>query len=44
VGIGSALLVRTGKYRPGDESKFTPAPTGVVDDLPAAADWILKHR
>jgi HAD superfamily hydrolase (TIGR01458 family) len=44
VGIGSALLVRTGKYRPGDESRFTPAPTGVVDDLPAAADWILKHR
>ena len=25
-GVGSALLVRTGKYRPGDENKVKPAP------------------
>jgi HAD superfamily hydrolase (TIGR01458 family) len=41
-GLGAALLVRTGKYRPGDETRFDPAPTAVVDDLAAATDWILK--
>ncbi|RUU14074.1 TIGR01458 family HAD-type hydrolase [Mesorhizobium sp. USDA-HM6] len=43
-GLGAALLVRTGKYRPNDETRFDPAPTAVVDDLVAAADWILKAR
>ncbi|WP_318528200.1 TIGR01458 family HAD-type hydrolase [Mesorhizobium sp. J8] len=43
-GLGAALLVRTGKYRPGDETRFDPAPTAVVDDLAAAADWILTAR
>lgn len=43
-GLGAALLVRTGKYRPGDETRFDPAPTAVVDDLAAATDWILKAR
>ncbi|RUU56517.1 TIGR01458 family HAD-type hydrolase [Mesorhizobium sp. M2C.T.Ca.TU.009.01.2.1] len=43
-GLGAALLVRTGKYRPGDETRFDPAPTAVVDDLAAAARWILKAR
>jgi HAD superfamily hydrolase (TIGR01458 family) len=38
------LLVRTGKYRPGDEEKCRPAPAAVVADLAAAADWILEHR
>lgn len=42
-GIGSALLVRTGKYRSGDEDKVT-RPTDTVDDLAAAAAWILRHR
>ncbi|WP_348627014.1 MULTISPECIES: TIGR01458 family HAD-type hydrolase [unclassified Mesorhizobium] len=41
-GLGAALLVRTGKYRVNDETRFEPAPTAVVDDLAAAADWILK--
>ncbi len=40
-GISAALLVRTGKYRLGDETRFKPAPTAVVDDLAAAADWII---
>jgi HAD superfamily hydrolase (TIGR01458 family) len=42
-GLGAALLVRTGKYRPGDETRFDPAPTAVVDDLAAATDWILSR-
>ncbi|TGQ50311.1 TIGR01458 family HAD-type hydrolase [Mesorhizobium sp. M1C.F.Ca.ET.193.01.1.1] len=43
-GLGAALLVRTGKYRPNDETRFDPVPTAVVDDLGAAADWTLKAR
>ncbi|CDX63493.1 Phospholysine phosphohistidine inorganic pyrophosphate phosphatase [Mesorhizobium plurifarium] len=42
-GLGAALLVRTGKYRPNDETRFEPPPTALVDDLTAAADWILNH-
>ncbi|MBZ9868572.1 TIGR01458 family HAD-type hydrolase [Mesorhizobium sp. CA15] len=42
-GLGAALLVRTGKYRPGDETRFDPTPTAVVDDLAAAADWIISR-
>ena len=43
-GVGSALLVRTGKYRPGDENKVKPCPSGTVEDLAAAAGWIMQHR
>ncbi|PWJ80990.1 HAD superfamily hydrolase (TIGR01458 family) [Pseudaminobacter salicylatoxidans] len=43
-GFSVALLVRTGKYRDGDETRFEPQPTGVVEDIAAAADWILAHR
>jgi HAD superfamily hydrolase (TIGR01458 family) len=42
-GIGSALLVRTGKYRPGDENRVHPAPSDTVEDLAAAARWIMEH-
>lgn len=38
------ILVRTGKYRKGAESEIAPAPTAVVDHLPAAVDWILEAR
>jgi HAD superfamily hydrolase (TIGR01458 family) len=40
-GLATALLVRSGKYRPGDETHFDPPPTAVVDDLAAAARWII---
>lgn len=40
-GLSVALLVRSGKYRPGDEARFEPPPTATVDDLAAAADWII---
>jgi len=43
-GFCAALLVRTGKYREGDETRFEPPPTAVVEDIAAAADWILAHR
>jgi len=43
-GLGAALLVRTGKYRPGDESKAKPAPSDTVADLVAAARWIMERR
>ncbi|WP_164923986.1 TIGR01458 family HAD-type hydrolase [Sinorhizobium fredii] len=43
-GLGHALLVRTGKYREGDEARFAPAPSATVDDISAAVDWILARR
>ena len=43
-GIGRALLVRTGKYRPRDEAKVEPRPSATVEDLAAAARWILERR
>lgn len=42
-GVGHALLVRTGKYTPGAEATAEPEPTAVVDDIEAAADWILTR-
>lgn len=43
-GLSGALLVRTGKYRRGDEKRFDPCPTATVADLAAAADWIIAHQ
>jgi HAD superfamily hydrolase (TIGR01458 family) len=43
-GIGSALLVRTGKYRPGDEARVQPRPSATVADLAAAASWIMDRH
>lgn len=37
------VLVRTGKYRDGDEEAIDPPPSAVVDDLAAAVDWILER-
>jgi len=42
-GVGHGLLVRTGKYVPGAEASARPEPTAVVDDIGAAADWILAR-
>ncbi|MEE6507821.1 hypothetical protein FKM82_031119 [Ascaphus truei] len=36
------ILVKTGKYRPGDEDKINPAPYLTCDDFPQAVDYILK--
>jgi HAD superfamily hydrolase (TIGR01458 family) len=43
-GLAAAVLVRTGKYRVGDETRFEPRPTATVAGLSAAADWIIAHR
>lgn len=43
-GLGAALLVRTGKYRAGDEAKFTPRPTAVVADVAEAVEVVLRER
>lgn len=37
------VLVRTGKYRKGDEGRIDPAPTRTVADLRAAVDWLLAQ-
>jgi ribonucleotide monophosphatase NagD (HAD superfamily) len=36
------ILVRTGKYRLGDEARITPAPDAVVPDLTEAVAWLLE--
>lgn len=38
------VLVRTGKYKEGDESTIKPPPTATFDDLSQAVDWILGDR
>ncbi|HMB76767.1 MAG TPA: TIGR01458 family HAD-type hydrolase [Kiloniellaceae bacterium] len=43
-GIGEALLVKTGKYRDGDESRHRPAPTAVVADIADAVALILDRH
>jgi len=37
-------LVRTGKYRQGDEIKVDPRQSGVIEDLAAAARSIMDRR
>lgn len=42
-GVGCAVLMRTGKYQPGDEERVSPRPTHVLDsiaDLPGLIDTI----
>ena len=41
-GLGRAVLVKTGKYRDGDETGIDPAPSHVAADLSAAVDWLLS--
>ena len=38
------VLVKTGKYRDGDERHLDPPPSAVTEDLAAAADWLLARR
>jgi len=39
----AAILVQTGKYRPGDEDQITRPGAVVVPDVAAAVDWILAR-
>lgn len=40
----AGILVRTGKYRPEDESRDDLRPDHVADDFAAAVDWLLNAR
>lgn len=42
VGI-KGFLVKTGKYREGDEKTINPTPTKVCDSFTQAVDLILKE-
>ncbi|XP_040434378.1 haloacid dehalogenase-like hydrolase domain-containing protein 2 [Falco naumanni] len=37
------ILVRTGKYRPADEEKISPAPYLTCENFPEAVEHILEH-
>eukprot|EP01102_Stenamoeba_stenopodia_P022828 TRINITY_DN9652_c0_g1_i1.p1 TRINITY_DN9652_c0_g1~~TRINITY_DN9652_c0_g1_i1.p1 ORF type:complete len:278 (+),score=43.23 TRINITY_DN9652_c0_g1_i1:52-885(+) len=37
------MLVKTGKYRPGDETRTEVRPNHVFSDFPAAVDWICSQ-
>lgn len=37
------IVVRTGKYRSGDEDRLDPPPTHVAADLSGAPDWIIAR-
>ena len=45
-GIGTTILVKTGKYRDGDETKLGDgvAPTVTCDSIVEAVDYILRNR
>ena len=40
----AGILVRTGKYRPGDEARIEPGPTATLAHLREAVDWVLARR
>ena len=40
-GIGKGILVRTGKYRPGDEERFRSKPSAVVSNIEKAVEHVL---
>lgn len=37
------ILVKTGKYRPGDEEKISPPAFQVLPSFKEAVDYILQH-
>ncbi|SPH17078.1 Sugar-phosphatase AraL [Defluviimonas aquaemixtae] len=40
-GVGTAILVRTGKYQEGDETRFEPAPSAVAAEINEAVEKLL---
>ena len=42
-GLGGGVLVRTGKYRAGDEARFEPLPSFVGANLGAAVQYVLAQ-
>lgn len=43
-GVGLGILVRTGKYRPGDEDRFQPPPSLVVDSVAELPGRLARIR
>ena len=43
-GAGMAVLVRTGKYRAGDEETARPQPSAVVDGIAEAVAAVLRGK
>ncbi|MEX0350571.1 MAG: TIGR01458 family HAD-type hydrolase [Paracoccaceae bacterium] len=43
-GLGAAILVRTGKYRPGDEKRHEPRPSATVKGIIEAVRHIVAGR
>lgn len=43
-GLGAGILVRTGKFREGDEAQIDPGPTVVSRNIAEAADTIIEDR
>lgn len=38
-----AILVRTGKFRPGDETRSIIVPTAICENFSDAVEYILNH-
>jgi HAD superfamily hydrolase (TIGR01458 family) len=38
------VLVRTGKWKPGDDTRMHPPPTAIFDAFPQAIDWMLAAQ
>lgn len=43
-GLAAGYLVRTGKYRDGDETRYDPAPTALAADVLEAVEGILERN
>lgn len=43
-GIGKGVLVRTGKYRSGDEQRYHPVPSSVASDVKEAVERLLSGQ
>ncbi|MFA3920868.1 TIGR01458 family HAD-type hydrolase [Ruegeria hyattellae] len=41
-GAGKTILVRTGKYRAGEEKRYSPPPSFVADDISEAVDLAMQ--
>lgn len=45
VGLGMrGVLVRTGKYRPGDEDRVDPRPSAVLESIASLPRWVARLR
>lgn len=43
-GLGGGVLVQSGKYRCGDETRFQPSPSFIAENLSEAVDFVLSEN